>query len=49
VMARGSARVESPGTYIDALIERYEQYRQDPPRGEVVVVEPTEVLWWSFA
>jgi len=49
VMARGSARVEPPGTYVDALVERYDQYRHDPPRGEVVVVEPTEVLWWSFA
>ena len=48
VLARGPARVEPPGTRVDALIERYEQYAADPPRGEVIVVEPTDILWWSY-
>lgn len=48
VLARGPARVEPPGTHVDALVERYEQYATDLPRGEVIVVEPTDVLWWTY-
>jgi PPOX class probable F420-dependent enzyme len=49
VLARGPARVEPPGAHLDGLIERYEQYRDDPPRGEVLIIEPDDIMWWSLA
>jgi PPOX class probable F420-dependent enzyme len=48
VMVRGTARVEPPGTHVDALVERYLAYRDDRPRGEVIVVQPREIVHWSF-
>jgi PPOX class probable F420-dependent enzyme len=48
VLARGPARIEPPGTLVDGLVERYEQYAADPPRGEVIIVEPIDLLWWSY-
>jgi PPOX class probable F420-dependent enzyme len=48
-MVRGTARIEAPGSHLDALAARYPQYRDDPPRGEVIVVQPYEIVWWTFA
>lgn len=48
-MVRGTARLEPPSTHLEALTARYPQYRDDPPRGEVIVVRPAEIVWWSFA
>jgi PPOX class probable F420-dependent enzyme len=31
---------------IEALTERYEPYRHDPPAGPVLVLEPHRLLWW---
>jgi PPOX class probable F420-dependent enzyme len=49
VMVRGAATIEPPGTGSDALIARYPQYRDDPPAGEVIAVEPDEIVWWTWA
>jgi PPOX class probable F420-dependent enzyme len=48
-MVRGTARLEPPGSHLDALAARYPQYRDDPPRGEVIVVRPDDIVWWTFA
>jgi PPOX class probable F420-dependent enzyme len=48
VMVRGRARIEPPGTGAVELAARYAQYRDSPPAGDVIVVRPTRVLWWSF-
>ncbi|CAN5680651.1 TIGR03668 family PPOX class F420-dependent oxidoreductase [soil metagenome] len=48
VMIRGIARLEPPGTATAELVERYPQYRDDPPRGEVIVVRPERLLWWTW-
>ena len=46
VMFRGAARVDSPGSATAELLERYPQYRDDPPAGEVIALRPARVLWW---
>ena len=46
VMFRGTARIEPPGSATEALLERYQQYRDDPPRGDVIALHPARVLWW---
>lgn len=46
VMARGIARVESPGYRAAQLAARYEQYRDSPPAGRVIVLSPRSVVWW---
>jgi PPOX class probable F420-dependent enzyme len=48
VMVRGTARIEPPDTHLDALVARYRPYRDDRPRGEVIVVHPTEIVYWSY-
>ena len=49
VMIRGRARVEPPGTAVDELQRRYEQYREQPPEGPVIVLAPDRVTWWRWA
>jgi PPOX class probable F420-dependent enzyme len=49
VMVRGGARVEPPATGSAELSTRYPQYRDDPPRGDVIVITPVRVSWWSSA
>jgi PPOX class probable F420-dependent enzyme len=48
VMVRGEARIDPPGTAGPELIARYPQYRDDPPAGEVVVVTPVLIAYWTF-
>jgi PPOX class probable F420-dependent enzyme len=48
VMARGSARIDPPGSATAALVERYPQYRADPPRGDVIALRPERILWWTW-
>jgi PPOX class probable F420-dependent enzyme len=34
---------------VDALSAKYEQYRNEPPPGPVIRLEPRRVLWWRAA
>jgi PPOX class probable F420-dependent enzyme len=48
--ADGQARVEDlTAQLLTALQDRYPQYRQDPPRGPVLLVEVTRWVGWSVA
>jgi PPOX class probable F420-dependent enzyme len=49
VMVRGIARIEPPGFGAQALIARYAQYESQPPRGDVIVLTPNRVIWWTYA
>ena len=46
VMVRGDARIEPPGSATAELVQRYPQYRRDPPSGEVIALRPRRILWW---
>jgi PPOX class probable F420-dependent enzyme len=46
VMVRATARLDLPGSAERQLLERYPQYRTDPPRGDVIALEPQRVFWW---
>lgn len=48
VMVRGRARVEPPGTAPDELVDRYSQYRESRPEGNVIVVTPHDIVWWTY-
>ena len=51
------ARADGPATIhvsgdvreaaIEALSAKYDQYRQQPPQGPVIVIEPDRVISWS--
>jgi PPOX class probable F420-dependent enzyme len=47
VMLKGVASVDDDGD-LSPLLERYDQYRTEPPGGPLVVVEPRVVRWWSW-
>lgn len=51
VRLRGSARILEDGEErergVRLLVEKYPQYRQDPPRGDVIAVEVDDWLGWS--
>jgi PPOX class probable F420-dependent enzyme len=47
VMVRGVADIAAPGHATAELVERYPQYRDDPPRGMVIVLHPERILWWT--
>lgn len=49
VMVRGEARLDVPGSADAQLQARYPQYRERPPRGDVIVVSPERITWWTFA
>lgn len=53
VRVDGTARVEYEGAARDEaaarLAERYEQYREDPPRHAVILVEAVRWSGWSFS
>jgi PPOX class probable F420-dependent enzyme len=42
------ALVEAPGA-LDALIAKYEQYRDERPPGPLLRLEPAECAWWRAA
>ena len=48
VMVRGQARVAPPGTTLDELVDRYRQYRESRPTGNVIVVTPDDIVWWTY-
>lgn len=37
------------GAGLEALTEKYEQYRQEPPPGPVLALDPDRWLWWRAA
>ncbi len=48
VMVRGNARVEAPvPEVVKALATRYPQY-EGTTHEAIIVVEPHEILWWSW-
>ena len=52
VQALGTVRVSGVGdspAAIDALRERYPQYREHPPPGPVLELVPDRLLWWRAA
>ena len=49
VMVRGHASVAPPGTAGPQLAARYPQYRSSPPQGEVIVVVPQRITYWSYS
>ncbi|MDQ3985476.1 MAG: TIGR03668 family PPOX class F420-dependent oxidoreductase [Actinomycetota bacterium] len=48
VMLEGEASIEPPGFASRELQDRYTQYAEDPPRGEVIVVRPKKLRWWTY-
>ena len=48
VMVAGAARMSPSGTGVEALEARYPQYQESPPRGDVIVVRPELIRWWSW-
>lgn len=46
VMLAGRARIELPGTGVAQLSERYPQYRERAPAGDVIVLSPERIRWW---
>jgi PPOX class probable F420-dependent enzyme len=48
VQVHGSARIEAPRWAQTELSQRYPQYVERPPEGDVIVVTPSRVVWWSF-
>jgi PPOX class probable F420-dependent enzyme len=38
--------IEEARTGLDALTEKYGQYRHEPPPGPVIRLAPTRALWW---
>jgi len=48
VMVRGAAALEAGGWANRELAVRYEQYRKTPPSGEVIVVHPQRISWWTW-
>ena len=48
VQVYGSARIEPPRWAEAELVQRYPQYVERPPEGDVIVVTPSRVVWWSF-
>jgi PPOX class probable F420-dependent enzyme len=49
VMMSGRARIELPGTGVAQLIERYPQYQERAPSGDVIVLSPERIRWWLYA
>ena len=47
VMVQGEATIEREDRAPQELLNRYTQYAQHPPRGELIVVRPRRALWWS--
>jgi PPOX class probable F420-dependent enzyme len=51
VRARGEAHVvnEPEAALLEALVAKYEQYRDRPPAGPAIVIRVTELVGWSAA
>jgi PPOX class probable F420-dependent enzyme len=39
--------IEDAAAGLAALIQKYEQYRHEPPQGPMIRLIPTRALWWS--
>ena len=49
VELRGSVSIEPAGPALEALAERYEQYRAEPPPGPLLRLEVQRATWWRAA
>jgi PPOX class probable F420-dependent enzyme len=49
VELRGSVSIEPAGPALEALAERYEQYRAEPPPGPLLRLEVERAVWWRAA
>jgi PPOX class probable F420-dependent enzyme len=49
VELRGSVSIEPAGPALEALAERYEQYRAEPPPGPLLRLEVERAAWWRAA
>jgi PPOX class probable F420-dependent enzyme len=49
VMVKGVARLDPPRSATELLAARYEQYRRDPPEGDVVVIVAGRLSWWTYS
>jgi len=47
VELRGPVTIHPLGPALDALAERYEQYRSEPPQGPLLRLEPRDAAWWQ--
>lgn len=48
LMITGNARIDPPHSADDVLSIRYAQYENHPPDGDVIVVTPVRVSWWTY-
>jgi PPOX class probable F420-dependent enzyme len=46
-LGRAEVRDDAPPGALDALLEKYEQYRRQTPSGPYVVLEPERFVHWS--
>jgi PPOX class probable F420-dependent enzyme len=46
VELRGTVTIHSPGPALDALAEKYDQYRAEPPPGPLLRLEVADVVHW---
>jgi PPOX class probable F420-dependent enzyme len=46
---RGSVSIEPVGPALEALAERYEQYRAEPPPGPLLRLDVERAAWWRAA
>jgi PPOX class probable F420-dependent enzyme len=49
VELRGEVAIHPLGPALEALAQRYEQYRADPPPGPLLRLEPRDAVWWRAA
>lgn len=49
VMVAGAARISPPGFGVSELSARYEQYEEQPPLGDVIVIRPDSIRWWMWS
>ncbi|HEV3376892.1 MAG TPA: hypothetical protein VG126_06400 [Thermoleophilaceae bacterium] len=49
VELRGSVSIEPVGPALNALAERYDQYRAEPPPGPLLRLEVERAAWWRAA
>ncbi len=48
VMLQGEAAVEGPGSADAELAARYPQYRDRPPEGVVISLQPKRIIYWTW-
>ena len=49
VQVRGKARFDPAGSADEELAERYEQYAERAPSGDIIVIVPEVISWWTYS